>query len=136
MQYQYIIGQPPIDEEEKLALIPPLVTRLDLDKLEQANITEARKWLMNKNALSKYNITDLAIIFHHRLVKIHLFANGNVRHARLMADGIIAKYNGQTLSWGSNSDLTKPDEIRKNYISALREADRGNYEPILKFARS
>lgn len=53
-----------------------------------------------------------------------------------MADAAIAKYDGQVLSWGSNSDLTKPDEIRKRYISALREADLGNYEPILEFARS
>ncbi len=196
MQYNYIIGQTPIDEEEKLGLIPPLVTRLDLDKSEQANITEARKWLMNQNILSKYDIfreafllnlhqrmfkyvwkwagnlrksnknigveyyeiplhlrqllddtkfwlennsytsTELAIIFHHRLVKIHLFANGNGRHSRLMADAIIAKYDGQKLSWGSNSDLTKPDEIRNRYIAALREADKRNYEPLLDFARS
>jgi Fic-DOC domain mobile mystery protein B len=196
MQYQYIIGQTPIDEEEKLGLIPSLITRVDLDKSEQANITEARKWLMNKNILSKYDLfreafllnlhqrmfkyvwkwageyrksnknigveyyeislhlrqllddtkfwldnntytsTELAIIFHHRLVKIHLFANGNGRHSRLMADAIIAKYNGSTLSWGSNSDLTKPDEIRKRYIFSLREADHGNYEPLLEFARS
>jgi Fic-DOC domain mobile mystery protein B len=196
MQYHYIIGQTPIDEEEKLGLIPPLITRVDLDKSEQANITEARKWLMNQNILAKYDIfretfllnlhmrmfkyvwkwagyfrksnknigveyyeislhlrqllddakfwlenktyssTELAIIFHHRLVKIHLFSNGNGRHSRLVADAIIMKYNGQKLSWGRNSDLTKPDEIRNRYIVALREADRGNYEPLITFARS
>lgn len=89
-------------------------------------------WLENKT----YNVTDLAIIFHHRLVKIHLFANGNGRHSRLMADSIIIKYKGEALSWGSNSDLTKPDEIRKRYIVALKEADRENYEDLLEFARS
>ncbi len=196
MQYHYIAGQTPLDEEEKLGLIPSLITRTDLDKWEQENILEARKWLMNQNILSKYDIfresfllnlhermfkyvwkwagnlrksnknigveyyeiplhlrqllddakfwlennsytsTEVAIIFHHRLVKIHLFANGNGRHSRLIADAIITKYDGQTLSWGSNSDLTKPDEIRNRYIAALREADRGIYEPLFDFARS
>ncbi len=196
MQYTYIAGQTPLDEDEKLGLIPSLITRSDLDKWEQENILEARKWLVNQSILTKYeifrepfildlhkrmfkhvwkwagnfrksnknigveyflisqelrlllddtkywlendtyNIADLAIIFHHRLVKIHLFANGNGRHSRLMADIIIIKYKGEPLSWGSNSDLTKPDEIRKCYIVALKEADRGNYESLLEFARS
>ncbi len=196
MQYHYIAGQTPLDEEEKRDLIPSLVTREDLDAFEQENILEARKWVMQKATLAKldvfsekfllnlhkrmyghvwkwagtfrksnknigvdriyittelhqllgdaqywlehktYPISDLAVIFHHRLVKIHLFPNGNGRHARMCADVIIAKFGGEKLSWGGNSDLTKPDEIRTRYIAALREADSGNYEPILAFARS
>lgn len=196
MQYHYIAGQTPLDEEEKRDLIPSLVTREDLDAFEQENILEARKWVMQKSTLAKldvftekfllnlhkrmyghvwkwagtfrksnknigvdriyittelhqllgdaaywlehktYPISDLAVIFHHRLVKIHLFPNGNGRHARMCADVIIAKFGGEKLSWGGNSDLTKPDEIRTRYIAALREADAGNYEPILAFARS
>ncbi|PZP83839.1 MAG: mobile mystery protein B [Azospirillum brasilense] len=93
---------------------------------------DARYWLGHET----YSITDMAIVFHHRLVKIHLFPNGNGRHARLCADALIAKFGGETLSWGGNSDLTKPDEIRARYIAALREADKGNYEPLLQFARS
>ena len=46
---------------------------------------DARYWIEHKT----YSISDLAIIFHHRLVKIHLFPNGNGRHARLCADVII-----------------------------------------------
>jgi Fic-DOC domain mobile mystery protein B len=196
MQYHYIAGQTPLDEEEKRDLIPSLVTREDLDAFEQENILEARKWVMQKSVLSKldvfsekfllnlhkrmyghvwkwagmfrktnknigvdkftiatelhtllgdaqywlehetYPISDLAIIFHHRLVKIHLFPNGNGRHARMCADVIVAKFDDEKLSWGGNSDLTKPDEIRTRYIAALREADGGNYEPLLAFARS
>jgi Fic-DOC domain mobile mystery protein B len=196
VQYHYITGQTPLDEEEKRDLIPSLVTREDLDAFEQENILEARKWVMQKATLAKldvfsekfllnlhkrmyghvwkwagtfrksnknigvdriyittelhqllgdaqywlehktYPISDLAVIFHHRLVKIHLFPNGNGRHARMCADVIIAKFGGEKLSWGGNSDLTKPDEIRTRYIAALREADGGNYEPILVFARS
>ena len=196
INYHYIEGQTPLDEDEKRDLIPTLITREDLDAFEQENILEARKWIMQKSVLAKqdiftekfilnlhkrmygyvwkwagtyrksnknigieyylvptelcqllddatywlenetYSITDLAIIFHHRLVKIHLFPNGNGRHARLCADVIVAKYGGDKLTWGGNSDLTKPDDIRKRYIAALREADNFNYEPLLAFARS
>lgn len=95
-------------------------------------LDDATYWLEHET----YSVTDLAIIFHHRLVKIHLFPNGNGRHARLCADVIVAKYGGDKLTWGGNSDLTRPDDIRKAYIAALREADAGNYEPLLAFARS
>lgn len=83
-----------------------------------------------------YSIGDLAVIFHHRLVKIHVFPNGNGRHARMCADVIVAKFGGEQLSWGSNSDLSKSEEMRIRYIASLREADAGNYEALLAFARS
>lgn len=54
----------------------------------------------------------------------------------MCADIIIAKFGGKKLTWGGNSDLTKPDEIRKRYIKALREADLGYLEPLLEFAKS
>jgi Fic-DOC domain mobile mystery protein B len=195
IQYYYIAGQTPLDADEKQALIPNIICREDLDKWEQENILEARKWLMYSSKISNidilsekflmdlhrrmfkyvwkwagerrktnknigvefykithelknllddanfwinnntYSIEDIAIIFHHRLVKIHIFANGNGRHARLVADGIIKKYNGNNLSWGGDSSLMKPDIMRKNYIVALKEADKGDYELLLEFAK-
>lgn len=101
----------------------------------RALLDDAQYWLENKT----YSMNDLAVIFHHRLVKIHLFPNGNGRHARMCADIIVAKFGDDKLTWGSSSiggDLTKADEIRKRYILALREADIGNYEPLLLFAKS
>ena len=196
IQYHYIDGQTPIDEDEKRDIIPILITREDLDAFEQENILEAREWLMKKSTLSKinifteefilslhkrmfrhvwkwagkfrksnknigaehydvpvqlrqllddarywlkndtYNPTELAVIFHYRLVKIHLFPNGNGRHARLVADTIVAKYGAKPLTWGGNFDLTKPDDIRKRYIKALHKADEGDYQPLIKFATS
>jgi Fic-DOC domain mobile mystery protein B len=196
IQYSYIPGQTPLDEDEKQDLIPSIIAREDLDAFEQENILEARQWVMQKSVLSRqevftekfilnlhkrmyghvwkwagkyrksnknigceyyliptelrqllddakywiennsYTTTELAVIFHHRLVKIHLFPNGNGRHSRLCADVIIAKYDGDKLSWGGNLDLTKPDKIRKQYITALQKADGGNYEPLISFACS
>jgi len=99
---------------------------IELHKL----LEDTKYWLKNKT----YTINELAVIFHHRLVKIHLFSNGNGRHARLCADVIIAKCNGDKLTWSSNNiDLNKVSDLRKAYISALKEADQGNYNPLFKF---
>src|SRR5256885_956995 len=38
-----------------------------------------------------YPPDEIAVRFHHRLVQIHAFPNGNGRHARLMADLLIAQ---------------------------------------------
>ena len=79
---------------------------------------------------------EIAIRFKHRIVSIHCFPNGNGRHSRLMAD-IIAEqlFNKEVFSWGSKA-LIKPGVARKTYLEALHEADKGNYEPLVAFARS
>lgn len=79
---------------------------------------------------------EIAIRFKHRIVSIHCFANGNGRHSRLMADIIVNKLLGRPVfNWG-NSGLVKADEARKRYLTAVREADRNNYQPLIAFARS
>jgi Fic-DOC domain mobile mystery protein B len=89
-------------------------------------------WIDNKT----YNDEETAIQFNHRIVKIHCFANGNGRHSRLMADLIMKKiFNKPELTWG-NSDLIKQSETRKTYIDAVKMADAGNIEPLLRFAKS
>jgi Fic-DOC domain mobile mystery protein B len=80
-----------------------------------------------------FPVRDMAIMLHHRLVKIHLFANGNGRHSRLCADAIVAQAGVEPLSWGGG-DLNKPEELRRRYISALQAADSGDYAPLLDFA--
>lgn len=79
---------------------------------------------------------EIAIRFHHRLVWIHPFPNGNGRHARLMADLLIMQHRGKRFSWGMNQDLSKATPIRKQYIQALRLADHGDYTMLTTFARS
>lgn len=78
---------------------------------------------------------EIAIRFHHRLVFIHAFANGNGRHSRLMAD-ILAKLQGRPeFTWGGR-DIVPQGEIRRRYIDALRAADKNDIAPLLAFARS
>ena len=73
--------------------------------------------------------------FHHRLVYIHLFPNGNGRHARIMADVLMAEiYKGKPIEWSGSYDLQAMNERRTAYIQALRLADRGDYAELLRFA--
>ena len=79
---------------------------------------------------------EMAVRFHHRLVWIHPFANGNGRHSRLMANIFLENVlHGSPFTWG-NQDLSNPSESRNRYINALQEADNGNLVPLLEFANS
>jgi Fic-DOC domain mobile mystery protein B len=79
---------------------------------------------------------ELAVRFKHQLVSIHCFANGNGRHARLMADLIMEKlYDQPVFTWGSSS-LVRPDEKRKEYIRAIKKADLNDLTCLLAFAKS
>ena len=79
---------------------------------------------------------EMAVRFHHRLVWIHPFPNGNGRHARLMADIFMENVlHGSPFTWGKR-DLSSTSEYRSRYIKALQEADNGNYIPLLEFAKS
>ena len=83
-----------------------------------------------------YSKDAIAVRFHHRLVFIHPFPNGNGRHARLMADLLIVQQGQPRFSWGMHQDLYKANPIRRQYIEALQCADRGDYSKLLEFARS
>ena len=88
---------------------------------------------MDKNT---YTPDEIAIRFKHRLVNIHCFPNGNGRHSRIMADIIIESIFKSTLFSWNHSNMVKADETRKSYINAIREADIGNIEPLMIFARN
>lgn len=81
---------------------------------------------------SAYDARGIAARYHHRLVAIHVFPNGNGRHARLMADLLLTELTGQRFEWGRGS-LLSASEIRSRYIAALRAADGGDCRPLLTF---
>ena len=92
---------------------------------------DAEYWAANQ----VYDWNELVVRFHHRLVKIHPFLNGNGRHARLAAN-LVLSYNEQpVLPWGG-AHLEKKGQARSEYISALQEADRFSYDRLLCFASS
>lgn len=101
-------------------------------RVEVRNLIEdARVW----RAQNIYGPDELAVRFHHRLVAIHPFANGNGRHARLMADLIALQAGKPSFTWGG-ARLTSTSELRTAYVTALREADRGDMALLIAFARS
>jgi Fic-DOC domain mobile mystery protein B len=82
-----------------------------------------------------YSIDEIAYRLHHRLVAIHPFPNGNGRHARLFADLFLTKAGQPRFTWGRNN-LAIESLTRKNYIHALRAADKHDYTLLAKFVRS
>jgi fido (protein-threonine AMPylation protein) len=77
----------------------------------------------------------MAVRFHHDLVFIHPFPNGNGRHGRLIADVLVMRLGQTAFSWGSR-ELVKQGEARDEYLKAQKVADAGDIRPLLEFARS
>ena len=87
-------------------------------------------WIENK----VYPDDEIAIRYKHELVKIHCFANGNGRHSRLMADIIISQvFNKPVFDW-SRTNSNNIGEERGHYLKSLRDADKNNIKPLIKFA--
>jgi Fic-DOC domain mobile mystery protein B len=83
-----------------------------------------------------YPADEMGVLFHHHLVSIHPFPNGNGRHARLMGDLLNENVLGQpSYTWGG-ADLSAAGDLRDRYIQALKAADDYEYTPLSKFARS
>jgi len=107
------------------------VDKLEISTTLRSLIDDAKYWLEN----SVYEPDEFAIRFKHRLVSIHCFPNGNGRHSRMIADIIIEKiYKQPVFSWGDSS-FSEETDIRDKYLKALRKADKGNFDLLLKFAR-
>jgi Fic-DOC domain mobile mystery protein B len=82
-----------------------------------------------------YPIDELGARFHHRLVSVHPFPNGNGRHARLATDLLLESLGVQRFSWGS-ANLDDQGNARSRYLTALRQADKGSLAELLVFVRS
>jgi Fic-DOC domain mobile mystery protein B len=82
-----------------------------------------------------YEPDEIAARFHHRLVFIHPFPNGNGRHARLATDLMLVKLGRPRFSWGS-VNLVDAGETRQRYIATLRAADNHDYRALFEFVRS
>ena len=94
-------------------------------------LDDCRFWTMNNT----YEPEEIATRFHHRLVAVHCYPNGNGRHARLAADLLLISMGLERFSWGGKN-LADVGETRKRYIAALQAADRHDIRPLLEFVRS
>ncbi|MYH56748.1 MAG: hypothetical protein F4145_01740 [Boseongicola sp. SB0675_bin_26] len=75
-------------------------------------------------------------LFHHKLVWVHPFANGNGRWARIMADAYLAKIDPDLfLDWSGGGTLTADSDHRARYIAVLRSADGLEFGPLVEFVK-
>jgi Fic-DOC domain mobile mystery protein B len=95
-------------------------------------LEDIRFWIDN----ATYPPNEIAVRFHHRLVLIHLFPNGNGRHSRLITDTLLKDVlNQKAFSWGSDN-LSIIADLRIRYITALKAADNGDYSLLTEFVKS
>lgn len=94
-------------------------------------LDDSKAWIEFK----AYPPDEIAVRFHHRLVQIHPFPNGNGRLARLMADLLVMQLGRERFSWGRES-LRDAGAARARYIEAQRAADNHDVSTLLAFARA
>lgn len=107
--------------------VNPFRIAIDLRNL----LDDCRYWIEHET----YPPDEIAARFHHRLVYIHPFPNGNGRHARLAIDLLLVKLGRPRFSWG-RVNLVNAGETRQTYVAALRAADNHDIGPLLQFVRS
>jgi fido (protein-threonine AMPylation protein) len=106
--------------------------------VEKALISKELKQLFNNIKFwiesESYDPDEITIRFIHRLMQIQCFPDGNARHAKLMADIVMEHvFNGDGFTWGSS--LQNPSLAREKFLEALKKADKGKMEDLLKIAR-
>ena len=89
-----------------------------------------REW----EALNDHNhLLPFVASYHHALVLVHPFNNGNGRWARLAVDAVIQRLADQApLTWATDTLVVDSSE-RKAYIAALQAADAGDSQPLLDY---
>ena len=78
---------------------------------------------------------ELALRFHHRLLRVRAWEGGNGSHARLAADALVVYLRKPPFSWGADSTSSFADS-RERYAAALRDADSGSFQLLREFARA
>ncbi|HET8800422.1 MAG TPA: mobile mystery protein B [Marinobacter sp.] len=109
---------------EKNIGIDPLFISVELRNL----LDDVKAWV----EFETYPGMEATLMFHHRLVKIHPFPNGNGRYSRIYAEFIGQNFFGiKQVDWGGEI-LNVDGDIRRRYIEALRSADGGDYAPLFE----
>ena len=76
---------------------------------------------------------EVAARVQHRLTKIHPFTNGNGRHARLITDIFFHSRRHTIPQWPQIQLLAQGNEIRRQYITAMKNSDTGDFTELIQF---
>jgi Fic-DOC domain mobile mystery protein B len=83
-----------------------------------------------------FDLIEQAAWLHHRAVQIHPFPNGNGRWSRLLANIWLKLHGRAPTDWPAETLLaSSTSRIRDQYITAINEADKGDYRPLLELHR-
>jgi cell filamentation protein len=74
---------------------------------------------------------DCLVYAHYEFIRIHPFNNGNGRTGRILMNWVALKFGYKPLEL-----YHRAGEARKTYINAIREVDKGNYEPLTELISS
>ena len=78
---------------------------------------------------------EIAARLQNRLTRIHPFANGNGRHARLITDIFFYSVRLPLPQWPQIQLLSEGDQIRSRYIEAMKTADKEDYRDLIAFMK-
>ena len=79
---------------------------------------------------------EIAARLQNRLTRIHPFANGNGRHARLITDIYFYSARLPLLNSPQIQLLSEGDQIRSRYIEAMKTADQEDYRQLIAFMKA
>ena len=106
--------------------VPAYRIGIDLNQL----LGDVKYWIEHNT----FEPDEIAYRFHHKLVFIHPFPNGNGRHARMATDLLLKSLGRDRFSWGSGN-LVDTNTTRAQYVAALRAADGHDYGVLKGFVR-
>ena len=126
-------GATPLDPDELAGSFRKTEKNIGVDPLQISQ--QLRNLLDDAVAWHRYQTyppRQALLRLHHGIVKIHPFANGNGRFARIYTDWVADKLYGiAPIQWG-NADLQRTSAIRGAYIAALRAADGNDFSPLFE----
>ncbi|MCH7614759.1 MAG: mobile mystery protein B [Nitrospinae bacterium] len=106
--------------------IEPLLIREQIKLLTE----DFLYWNDTKSTMS---VIEVAARIQHRLTNIHPFTNGNGRHARLITDIVFHSCQLPIPQWPQIQLMAKGNEIREQYITAIKKADNGDIKGLIQF---
>lgn len=82
------------------------------------------------NAKNQNDHLDCLIFAHYEFVRIHPFNNGNGRTGRILMNIVALKFGYKPLEL-----YYREANSRKIYINAMKQADFGNFDPLINLVR-
>ncbi len=109
--------------------VPPASVPAELGRVA---MEFAREW----EARNVERLLPFLARYHHALVWVHPFDNGNGRWSRLACDAVVERLaNAPHIVWATDTLNVDSDE-RSAYIAALKQADTGNLQPLVNYLES